>query len=314
VDIGIRLCVLTCLLGLPCVPACSTPEARELAPHTATQSGKPASTTAPAERKKSAQGPIAPPRRNLPGQRADLSLGKIYVPDYFSVESAASTDVVFWFLGASWCTEQTFYDARKNGVLITVTVKQLWETFRHPDALARLLDEATAWLRQQSISDKPIGRICLTSFSGGYVAVREILKQSQFRNRITDVVLADSLYAPRVPEKKNELDPDAMAPFLDYARRASAGECVFLFSHLYPPEEQYRGNTTTLAASYLIDRLHVPRRPASSRNSRGAQLLYRADRGGFHVFGYAGMTTQDHFDHFYAASDLLRQTSLAFAD
>jgi hypothetical protein len=101
-----------------------------------------------------------------------------------------------------------------------------------------------------------------------------------------------------------------MAPFLDYARRAANGQCVFLYSHLYPPEEQHRGNTTTLTASYLIDELDVPRREAATRNSRGEQLLYRADRNGFHVFGYAGMTTQDHFEHFYAASDLLKLTSL----
>lgn len=68
-----------------------------------------------------------------------------------------------------------------------------------------------------------------------------------------------------------------------------------------------------LAARYLIDRVDAQSRPASGRNSRGAELLYRADRGGFHVLGYAGMTTQDHFEHFYAAADLLRQTSLPAA-
>jgi len=45
-------------------------------------------------------------------------------------------------------------------------------------------------------------------------------------------------------------------------------------------------------------------------NSAGARLLYRADAKNFHVLGYAGMLNQDHFNHFYASSDLLKMTSL----
>jgi hypothetical protein len=140
--------------------------------------------------------------------------------------------------------------------------------------------------------------------------LRAILRQPELAERVTDVVLADSLYAPRVPGKTNELDPAAMAPFLDFARRASEGKAGFWFSQLFPPEEKYRDNTTTLAAYYLTDHLGVKRRAAEGRSSRGTPILYRADKGNFHVLGYAGMTNQDHFDHFYGISDLLRETSL----
>jgi hypothetical protein len=311
--IDIRRVILTSLLALPCQPACSSSHTGNTATHPAPRTTNSASTT-PADQPTNPTAPIPPPRRDVAGRRGDLALGRLYVPDHFSAHATATVDVVVWFLGAPWCVEQTFYDARKNAVLITVTEKKLWETFRDTDALARLLDEAAGWLNREGISDKPIGRVGLGAFSGGYVAVREILNHEQYRDHITDVVLADALYAPRVPGQPDTLDPEAMTPFLDFARRAADGQGTFLFSHLYPPEPQYRNNTTTLAATWLIDRLDVPRQPASTINTRGTRLLYRADRNGFHVFGYAGMTTQDHFDHLYAASDLLKQTSFPDAD
>jgi len=142
--------------------------------------------------------------------------------------------------------------------------------------------------------------------------VRDLLRLEKVAARVGDVVLLDSLYAPRIGATKDQLDPAAMAPFLAFARKAAdaKGDATFLFSHLYPPEEQYRGNTTTLAASFLIDALNMERQDAAGvKNSRGAKLLYRADKGNCHILGYAGMTNQDHFDHFYASGDLLKLTS-----
>lgn len=256
---------------------------------------------------------IAPPRRDVPGRRFALSTGSLYVPDFYDAGEAASTDVVVWFHGAAWCAEQVFYDARKNAVLVTISGVDYGAVFQNPDRLTQLLEAVSTTLAREGVTSKPIGRICLGSFSAGYTGVRAILRQERFRGLISDVVLADSLYAPRVEGEPDKLDPEAMAPFLDYARRAASGRCTFWFSQLCPPEERYRTNTTTLAANYLIDRVGAKRQPASSRNSRGATLLYRADLGGFHVLGYAGMTSQDHFDHFYAAGDLIRETSLPSA-
>jgi len=101
-----------------------------------------------------------------------------------------------------------------------------------------------------------------------------------------------------------------MAPFLAYARRAAAGEKNLFFSQLYPPEEQYRENRTTLTAQYLLERVGPKKAPTTGKTSRGADILYRAEMNGFHVFGYSGMTNQDHADHLYSMHDLLKQTSL----
>jgi hypothetical protein len=253
---------------------------------------------------------IAPPRLNVPGKHIALPSGTLFVPHFFILPANGKADLVVFFLGAAWCAEQNFYAARKNAVLLTVTGTEMTRLSENKSQLTTLLAQTRQALATNGIPARAIGRICLASFSGGYVAPRTILRQTNFLDQISDVVLADSLYAPRLAKATNQLDPAAMSPFLNYARRAAVGQGHFFFSHLYPPEMIYRSNTTTLAASYLIDRLQVERRPAHSTNSRNAKLLYRADKGNFHVLGYAGMNNQDHFNHFYGVSDLLRETSL----
>ena len=252
---------------------------------------------------------VPPPKRDVPGLREKISMGELYVPDYFKPSADGTNDVVLFFHGAAWCAEQNFYDARKNAVLVSISHSNYAALFANGKKFPALLDEITTALAGEKVPSRRIGKICLASFSGGYTAVCEILKHKELSERISDVVLADSLYAPRASGKSNELDADALAPFLQFARRAADGKGTFWFSQLFPWEEKYRDNTTTLAANYLIEQLHAERRNANARNSRGVRILYRADKGNFHVLGYAGMTNQDHFEHFYGLSDLLREIS-----
>ena len=258
--------------------------------------------------------PIPPPKRDVPGKRFTLSIGQLYIPDFFDPALTETTEAITFFHGAAWCSEQTFYDGRKNAVLVSISLKDCSELLADPNVFSKLIEETAKKLADEGITSKPIGKICIASFSGGYIAIREILKHKEFQNLITDVVLADSLYAPRLEGKLNTIDPEAMKPFLDYAQRAASGECTFIFSQLYPPKKKHRDNTTTLTAAYLIEKIGAKRTyPKSTYSSRKAKILYRADKGNFHILGYSGMTTQDHFEHFYGIADLYRETSLTNA-
>lgn len=252
-----------------------------------------------------------PPRRDVPGRRIEITSGVIYVPSYFRTSTTAPVDLAFFFHGAAWVAEQNFYDARKNAILVSLNMKDYSSAFRDPNSFNNLLNTTLGALAREGVTTQPAGRLCLASFSGGGSAVREILAVEANSVRITDVVLADSLYAPRKTPDGNELDDAAMKPFITYARRAGAGNCVMLFSHLYPPEEKYRNNTTTLAANRLIDEASAQCKAEQALNSQHARMIYRADIGQLHIFGYAGMTNQDHFNHFYAIGDLFKLTSLS---
>jgi len=246
-------------------------------------------------------------KRDIPGQHAKLSTGQLFIPDFFKPSPDGTNNLVLFFHGAAWCAEQNFYDARKNAVLVSISSADYAALFSDRKKFPALLDEIAKALAEKNIPSRAIGKVCLASFSGGYPAVCEILKQPKAVAKISDVVLADSLYAPK--DKAGKLDSAAMKPFVEFARRSADGECAFWFSQLFPWEEKYRDNTTTLTANYLIETLQAKRSEGNARNSRGVRILYRADKGNFHVLGYAGMTNQDHFEHFYGLSDLLREIS-----
>lgn len=265
--------------------------------------------SAKTEEKEKPKGPIAPPRRDVPGRIIKGELGQLYIPDFVDLEMKDTIDVLIYFHGAAWCIEQNFYDAKKNAVLFSVASKEYWDTFRDPKGIMNIIDEIKSLLKENGISEKPLGNVALASFSGGYVAVREILRHPQYLNKFSDIILADSLYGKM--EGVDKMDPFAMEPFIAYARMAVEGKCSLFFSHLYPPDDQaqYRTNTTTLAAGELIETFGLEPLPDGTKTSRGSLIIYRAEKNGLHIYGYAGMTTQDHFEHFYAICDLIRKTS-----
>jgi len=262
-------------------------------------------------RKAAAQGPVAPPRRDDPGLRLEIAeKQQVYVPDFFSADALTSTPLVVFFHGAAWCAEQTFYDGRQNAVLVSVqkTASSDWDVWEIE--FPGLISRVQKVLSENGVTSAPVGSVCLASFSGGYAAIRAILRRHADDPLITDVVLADSLYAPRLEGRPDDLDPSAMEPFVQYARRAAAGRGRMIFSHLYPPLEEHRGNTTTLTAKWLMKETGAVARPATGTNSRRAVLLYKAEKAGLTILGYSGMTTQDHFEHFYSMGDLYRRSSL----
>jgi hypothetical protein len=94
---------------------------------------------------------VPPPRRNVPGQRVKLAAGELFIPDFFKPDDRV--DLVIHFLGAAWCAQQTFYDARKNAVLLVANAKTLSEGFPTSDKFDALILEVSNQL------GKPIGKV-----------------------------------------------------------------------------------------------------------------------------------------------------------
>lgn len=255
--------------------------------------------------------PVPPPRVDVPGRRVTLSTGQLFLPDYLKVAQDRPVDLIVFFHGAAWCSEQNFYQSRRDAALVSVSLKSYDSEFENPERFQRLVRECAEAIGGKGGPVK-LGRICLASFSGGYAAVWRILRDADAFRCVTDVVLADSLYCQVLDRKSSppKLNEDHMRPFLEFARAAARREKRMWYTHLFPPEQKYRDNTTTLTASYLIDHLGAFRMKRDSTNRLGMRLLYSCDLGEFHVRGFSGMTTQDHFNHFYVMADYLAKTSL----
>jgi hypothetical protein len=136
------------------------------------------------------------------------------------------------------------------------------------------------------------------------------LKVPQYYDKVSSLILADSLYAGFTDTTRTILNEEQMSPFLKYAQDAAKGKKIFWFTQLYPPEEKYRDNTTTKTAKYLIERVIAKKVERHKTNKLGMVLLYSSDKKGFHIRGYSGMTNQDHFNHFYNLAEYYQKLSL----
>lgn len=259
------------------------------------------------------RGPIAPPNENVPGKRTKVGAGTLYIPDFYKPEADGITLVLF-FHGASWCAEQGFYHARRNAVLVTLTVANYgYADFvkKDPRNMQELIYGTQGYMKNAGLATGDVKRIVLSSFSGGWIAVDTILRDPAWAPKVTDVLLADSLYPHRYG--KTEIDPEMIRPILDFATaaaKATTSTPTMAYTYLFPPDPKYRENTTNKAAEYLATKIGLNWQETKETNSRGIPYGRRADAGNLHLIGIKGMTTQDHFEHFYSWKDLLIMSSL----
>jgi hypothetical protein len=244
------------------------------------------------------------------GQEVQLSNAVLFIPDFFKPRSD-TVDIIVHFHGAAWLAERNFYQVRKNAVLVAVHFPGFSSAysrpFSDPQLFQQILDETLNALKERGIvgPDARVGRICLTAFSAGYGAIREILHVPAYYEKITDLVLADSVHCSYTDDK--QLNDEQMAPFLQFARDAAAAKKTMCMTHSSIQPPGYASTTET--SDYLIVGVGGQRHAASGIEGRGMRLISAFDKGNFHVRGYTGNTKIDHMDHFYSMAIPLAQIS-----
>ncbi len=250
-------------------------------------------------------------RYDVPGRRAALSTGTLYISDRF--KPRGRIDLVVHFHGAPWLIEHHVRSASAQTALVTVQLgsgsRVYADAFADAAVFTRLLDEAASRLRE--LAGRPVewGSITLSSFSAGYGAVRSILQHPDHFARIGGIILADSLHASYAaesgPSRAADLpvDETSLQPFIRFAIEAAAGRRQMLVSH----SEVFPGTfaSTTETADVLLRRVHLPRRRILRDGPIGMQQLSEARRGSFELAGFAGNSAPDHMDHLYALGRFL---------
>ncbi len=149
-----------------------------------------------------------------------------------------------------------------------------------------------------------IDEIHLSGFSAGYGAVREILRNKNYFDRINKVLLLDGIHASYIPEGVNlydggKIDSTDLDSFLETAKVASKNSSKkFIITH----SEIYPGTyvSTTEASDYLLNELNIERKAVLEWGPLGMQQISEAKKGGFYVLGFAGNSAPDHIDHLQA--------------
>jgi hypothetical protein len=252
-------------------------------------------------------------RYDVPGHRATLSIGTLYLPPRFN--AARPFPLLVHFHGAPWLIEHHVRERWPAAALVTVQIgsgsRVYAEAFADPTRFPALLEEVST--NVTALAGTPARResIALSSFSAGYGAIRAILGHPQHAANVNTVVLADSLHASYRGDPSAQrstdlpIDETSLEPFLKFADDAAAGRKRLWVSH----SEVYPGTyaSTTETADALLRHVQLPRRPRLNAGSVGMQQLSETRRGGLYVAGFAGNSAPDHLDHLYALGDVFKR-------
>lgn len=245
-------------------------------------------------------------RYDVPGRRAALALGTLYLPPAF--DPAQPFPLLVHFHGAPWLMEHHVRERFANAALVTVQIgsgsRVYADAFVDPARFGALLTDVSSRLAELTGHPAAWTSITLSSFSAGYGAIRSILKQPGDLRRVGAVVLADSLHASYVGDAAAPrsadlpVDEAALESFALFAREAADGTKRMCVTH----SEVYPGTyaSTTETANALLRSVSLARGPVLKPGPIGMQQLSAAFRGGLHVAGYAGNSAPDHMDHLYA--------------
>lgn len=119
------------------------------------------------------------------------------------------------------------------------------------------------------------------------------------------MVLADAMHASYDPEgKPGKVDPEGIAPFVEFAREVVAGRKRFVIAH----SEVYPGTyaSTTECADALAEALGLKPRALLKWGPLGMQQVSEVRAGRLRILGFAGNSAPDHTDHFHALGSWLR--------
>lgn len=215
---------------------------------------------------------------------------------------AAARELVIHFHGAVSTVRPAHERINSAAVLAIVNFPGLSSAYSQPFATdPALLDEVLrlAWEQSRPKVEPPSApaweRLTLSSFSAGYGATREILKQPAHFDRVDAIFAADSIYAGLLADQpERRVDPVNMQDFLRFATLACDRRKQFVISHSAQPTSYA---STTETADYLLQQLQIARQPTSAANPDVWSPVTRAERGRFVVLGFAGETGQDHMRH-----------------
>lgn len=266
-------------------------------------------TWPPSMAKREIKKPDLPP----PGTQTDLyGDGKytLYIPPGW--KSSNKLTLTVHFHGAAWFAIQEHLRRGLNEPLLAVYAGEgssvYQRAFQDPDSWPTVLSHVMSELKTPP--NTQIDRIDVTSFSAGYGAVRELLKQELPQKHIRRIILADSMYASFTSAEDKTPLKSLIDPYASFAQAAIKGEKSFVITYSQVPTDTYANSAA--CGRELVKQLGLKLTPPPfSKQAIEIQypdypLLETLDKGGLHIWGYAGTDAQAHMTHPRHIADIWR--------
>lgn len=256
---------------------------------------------------------IAKPTSPPPGRQIDLyGDGKytLYIPPNWSATSKVTLTIHFH--GAAWFAIDEHRARGLKEPLLAVYAGEgstvYRRAFEDPDAWPRVLSHVLAELNAPL--DATVERVDMTSFSAGYGAVRELLRQQDPPKTIRRILLADSMYASFTSDTDHAPLESQITPFVEFAKSAMLGKKGFVITCSLVPTEGYADSASCAKALVAAVGGSFRRPPFSpemlNKLYPDYPLLTVFDQGGFHVWRYRGSDAMAHMTHPRHIADIWR--------
>lgn len=236
-----------------------------------------------------------------------MSMGQVLLPHQGGISKTGQFDVVIHFHGHEPIRKEFVKTARGIvlvGIDLGIGSGAYQNAFSSPSAFTSLLTSIEgAVARHAGRPSAKVRRLALASWSAGYGAIEQILRQP-IGKRVDSVVLLDSLHAGYVDEAAKTLKAEQLTPFVAFAKRAAARQTFMYLSHssIVPPGYA----STTEVADYVVRQLGGRPKKASRQDVLGLDMIDRFDKGNFHMRGYTGDDKPDHCAHIGLMMDIIR--------
>lgn len=232
-------------------------------------------------------------------KRWDRSLprGGVLIPERGGLSRRGGFDLIVHFHGAEAARKQ-LVPVGLGIVLVGIDVgtgsRAYADAYRDPKVFERLLKDVTERVAKKRGRKVYIRRLGLSSWSAGYGAVAQVLRQP-IGQHVDAVILMDSLYAGYEEGTESTIRGKSLEPFVRYAALAARGRRFLYQSHSQIRTPGYA--STKEVSHWLVKQLRGRLAKRRMGGGRAMQLFEQFDRRGYHVRGFEGGTKSDHCDH-----------------
>lgn len=265
--------------------------------------------------------PTKPGRADLEMRRdvhIGLEKGVLYAPPGFR-SADGQFDLVVHFHGNTNLVEQSVAAAKLNALVAIINVGDgsgpYSKAMRNPYVFDRMLTTIEKRAQKQlHLKNALIRRIALSAWSAGFASVGQILSSRSRLDRVDAVLLMDAPHAKYAPGTQDAVYIPSLDNYLAFARRAVAGQKLMVITHSAIVTEGYPSTTRTIDA--LLEQLGLEREtvasdaaspppvdlpiakrafPDGERN--WLEVVTKAEKQDFHVYGCTGTLKGDHIAH-----------------
>ena len=236
-----------------------------------------------------------------------IGMGQFIAPHKGGITKNGSFDVIIHFHGHEPIRKE-FVKSADGIVLVGIDLGigsgAYSSAFASPSAFTNLLAGIEREMAEKTGKKKAkIRKLALSSWSAGYGAVDQILRQPAGK-KVDALILLDSVHAGYRDEQNKTLKTEQLDAFVDFAKKAARGEKLMFLSHssIIPPGYA----STAEVAHFLVGKVGGKPKKADREDVLGLDMIERYDRQGFKVRGYTGDDKPDHCAHIGLMKDVIR--------